>query len=196
MPSRRQGTDLHDSGTPPGRVLQPGLVPSPEENINKVERVQRVAARFVTRRPNRRSAPDSVTALVTSLGWDTLETRRHKASHLTIQNGGRPCSYPGDLSPGSQTPSTNTTIQHPEVLPQTSWRKCLQICIHPAYHTTVEPALRQHRDIAYCKLLQADAGRCPTAPDVTAPSQVFSQHCTYMDTAFYHEQPAPSYALM
>ena len=38
---------------------------------------------------------------------------------------------------------------------------------------------------------------CPTAPNVIAPSHVFSQHCTclhYMDTA--HEQPVPSYSLM
>ena len=54
--------------------------PHLKKNINKVERVQRVAARFVTRRPYRRSARDSVTALVTSLALDTLETRRHKAS--------------------------------------------------------------------------------------------------------------------
>ena len=163
----------------------------------KWKRVRIVAARFVTRRPYRRSAPDSVTnpGHVPWLGhpWDMSS---QGLTHLTIQNGGRPRSYPGDLSPGSQTPPTNTTIQHPAVLPQTSWRECPQICIHPAHHTTVEPALRQHRDIAFCKLLQAEAGRCPTAPDVIAPSQVFSQHCTYMDTAFYHEQPAPSYALM
>ena len=58
--------------------------PHLKKNINKVERVQRVAARFVTRRPYHRSAPDSVTALVTSLGWDTLETRRHKASLTSL----------------------------------------------------------------------------------------------------------------
>ena len=58
--------------------------PHLKKHINKVERVQRVAARFVTRRPYRRSAPDSVTALVTSLGWDTLETRRHKASLTSL----------------------------------------------------------------------------------------------------------------
>ena len=58
--------------------------PHLKKNINKVERVQRVAAWFVARRPYRRSAPDSVTALVTSLGWYTLETRRHKASLTSL----------------------------------------------------------------------------------------------------------------
>ena len=51
--------------------------PHLKKNINKVERVQRVAARFVTRRTYHHSAPDSVTALITYLGWDTLETPRH-----------------------------------------------------------------------------------------------------------------------
>ena len=63
---------------------RPVWSPHLTKNINKVERVQRVAARFVTRRPYRRSAPYSVTALITSLGWDTLETRRHKASLTSL----------------------------------------------------------------------------------------------------------------
>ena len=64
--------------------FSPVWSPHLKKNINNVERVQRVATQFVTRCPYRRSALDSVTALVTSLGWDALETRRHKASLTSL----------------------------------------------------------------------------------------------------------------
>ena len=51
-----------------------------KKDINKIEKVQRAAARFVTQRPHRRSMPDSVSALLSALGWESLEERRHKAS--------------------------------------------------------------------------------------------------------------------
>ena len=47
--------------------------PYTKDNINKIEMVQRRAARFVT---NRWDRTDSVTDMISVLGWETLEQRR------------------------------------------------------------------------------------------------------------------------
>ena len=47
--------------------------PSTDTNTNKIEMVQRRAARFVTNDYGRKS---SVTEMIADLGWDTLQKRR------------------------------------------------------------------------------------------------------------------------
>jgi ribonuclease P/MRP protein subunit RPP40 len=61
--------------------------PHTNRNINKLENIQRSAARFVKGDHRRRS---SVTAMINDLGWDSLETRRtHQqlAMFYKIRNG-------------------------------------------------------------------------------------------------------------
>ena len=50
--------------------------PYEEKDIQKIEKVQRRAARFVL---NRYKQTDSVTAMLKDLGWQTLKDRRKKA---------------------------------------------------------------------------------------------------------------------
>ena len=51
--------------------------PHHQKDIDKVEKVQKRAARFVKNNPHRRSGPQpSVTAMVEDLGWETLQNRR------------------------------------------------------------------------------------------------------------------------
>ena len=49
-----------------------------------MENVQRRAARYVLNRPYRRSNPDSVTRMVTELGWDSLQERRHRINLVSF----------------------------------------------------------------------------------------------------------------
>ena len=63
--------------------------PNLKKNISKVERVQWVAARFVTRCPYRRSASDSVIVLIASLGHIAIPETYHpnptnKPDYLTL----------------------------------------------------------------------------------------------------------------
>ena len=53
--------------------------PHQQKLKNKLEKVQRSAARFVANRPYRRRDPDSVTEILNELGWRTLEDRRSRA---------------------------------------------------------------------------------------------------------------------
>ena len=51
--------------------------PHHQTDIEKIEKVQKRAARFVKNIPHRRSGPQpSVTAIVEDLGWETLQNRR------------------------------------------------------------------------------------------------------------------------
>ncbi len=58
--------------------------PWQQQNINKIESVQRKAARFVLSKPHRRSAPDSVTSMIQQLEWQSLQSRRENASHVFL----------------------------------------------------------------------------------------------------------------
>ncbi len=59
--------------------------PHDTTNINKLEKVQRLAARFVLNKPHKHTSEnqESVTAMVTNLGWPSLEKRRVD-SRLTL----------------------------------------------------------------------------------------------------------------
>ena len=53
------------------------------KDINKIEMIQHRAARFVLSRPWRRNMRDSITEMLTSLGWPPLQLRR-KCARLTL----------------------------------------------------------------------------------------------------------------
>ena len=53
--------------------------PHHQNKINKVEGIQRAAARFVAGKPHRRNDDTSVTQILRELGWETLQARRRKA---------------------------------------------------------------------------------------------------------------------
>ena len=58
--------------------------PYKQKHIDKVEMVQRQAARFVKNAPHRMKADQpSVTTMIKDLGWDTLQSRR-KTGRLTM----------------------------------------------------------------------------------------------------------------
>ena len=57
--------------------------PYQQTSIHKLEMLQHRAARFVLNRPWRRNCRDSVTDMLTTLNWQTLEKRREQ-SRLTL----------------------------------------------------------------------------------------------------------------
>ena len=73
-------------------IVRPGMEyavsvwdPHQTKYINKLEMIQRRAARFVTNNPHRRtSLQPSVSAMVESLGWDSLEQRRQRSRVTTM----------------------------------------------------------------------------------------------------------------
>ena len=68
---------------PPLEYCCPIWDPHTIKGIKKVEAVQGTAARFVANKPFRFSQPDSTTAIVQDLGWESLHQRRQKIS-LTV----------------------------------------------------------------------------------------------------------------
>ena len=59
--------------------------PHQQKYIKKIEMVQRRAARFVTDTPHRRTGPQpSVTAMVSDLGWETLQDRRQRGRIMLL----------------------------------------------------------------------------------------------------------------
>ena len=114
--------------------------PHTQRDIKKVEKIQRVAARFVTRCPTRRSAPDSVSELISSLGWVSLvEARREKASipRRPLQNGRKTSCDPHSLPPGSKTPQPHQIGKLQAVLSKTVQRTGLPVRAHPADHSSL-----------------------------------------------------------
>ena len=61
----------------------PAWDPISSEDITKLEKVQRQAARFVHGNYSER-IPGCVTRMVNSLGWETLESRRKKDRLATL----------------------------------------------------------------------------------------------------------------
>jgi len=57
--------------------------PYQQTSIHKLEMIQHCAARFVLNKPWRRNCRDSVTDMLTTLNWQTLEKRR-KQSRLIL----------------------------------------------------------------------------------------------------------------
>jgi hypothetical protein len=57
--------------------------PHTTSNINKLESVQKNAARFVLNKPHDYKKPDSTTKMVKDLNWEKLEQRR-KRSDVTL----------------------------------------------------------------------------------------------------------------
>ena len=59
--------------------------PHQKKYVDKLEMIQRRDARFVTNNPHRRtSLQPSVSAMVESLGWDSLEQRRQRSRVTTM----------------------------------------------------------------------------------------------------------------
>ena len=58
--------------------------PHTASNINKIEAVQKNAARFVLNKPLDYKKPESVTAMVEQLNWETLEQRRKIADNILM----------------------------------------------------------------------------------------------------------------
>jgi hypothetical protein len=58
--------------------------PSEKTSINKIERVQKTAARFMTNQPNRKDKPTSMTAILKDLRWESLQSRRKKSALLLL----------------------------------------------------------------------------------------------------------------
>ena len=76
-----QGYLLQDPGAPPVRVWILCLGPPTKSTINKLEAVQRRAARICHLDYRRTS---SVTAMMENLGWEQLQTRRQQAKTIMI----------------------------------------------------------------------------------------------------------------
>jgi hypothetical protein len=58
--------------------------PWQQKDKDKVEAVQRQAARFVMGKPHNPHKPDSVSAMLQDLEWDTLEKRRQRSSVIML----------------------------------------------------------------------------------------------------------------
>ena len=83
----------------------------PHQNYltRKVESVQRRAARFVTNTPYRYDQPDSMTAIIRDLKWESLESRRKKASLTMLYKIiNHTVQVPQEYHPTSDTSKYNT----------------------------------------------------------------------------------------
>ncbi len=58
--------------------------PHTKKNVDKIEMIQRKAARFVTNNPYRRNHRDSVTAMMSELKWRPLSERRDMQSLILL----------------------------------------------------------------------------------------------------------------
>jgi len=91
MPSAPERKDLQSRRPSQAWILFKRLWPTPAKYIDKLEMTQRRAARFMKNIPFRRSKPPvSVSAMVSDLGWESLQTRRlHSRLTMTykITNG-------------------------------------------------------------------------------------------------------------
>ena len=52
--------------------------PRHRKDIDKLEKIQRSAARFVMNRPRRGKEPSSITRILSELVWESLEARRKR----------------------------------------------------------------------------------------------------------------------
>ena len=76
VPSRPEGEGLQDHDTPKVEYCASIWDLHHTKYIDKLESIQRRAARFVTNQPHRHSEPVvSVTAMIQDLGWEPLSTR-------------------------------------------------------------------------------------------------------------------------
>ena len=71
---------------PTFEYASPAWDPTSSEDIIKLEKVQRQAARFVHGKYSERN-PGCVTRMVENLGWDTLESRRKKDRQPCVKSG-------------------------------------------------------------------------------------------------------------
>ena len=71
--------------------------------------MQRIAARFVTNTPYRYDQPDSMTAIIRDLKWESLESRRKKASLTMLYKiVNHTVQFPQEYHPTSDTSKYNT----------------------------------------------------------------------------------------
>ena len=108
-------------------------------HIDKIEMVQRKAARFVTNTYSRE--PGTVTNILQSLGWPTLETRRKGARLILlykILHGEAAVNTPEYV----RRSDTDQTASQRPVLPTQHINGCLQIQLCSKDHHGLEPAPR------------------------------------------------------
>ena len=103
--------NLNLNPNPQIEIVEDHHVWDPHQNYltRKVESVQRRAARFVTNTPYRYDQPDSMTAIIRDLKWESLESRREKAS-LTMLHKivNHTVQVPQEYHPTSDTSKYNT----------------------------------------------------------------------------------------
>ena len=113
--------------------------PHTKKNIDKVEAVQRRAARFVT---SNYSTTSSVTAMIDRLEWETLCQRRARAN-ATMMYRVVHSLVAIQLPPQfSQTGAATRGHQHRYRIPFCRTCDHLQRIVLPVYHQGVEPAAR------------------------------------------------------
>ena len=96
---------------------------------DKLEMVQRRAARFVTNNPRKRSSlQPSVSAMVDNLGWEPL-TERRRRSRIIIQDSPWYCGYPQMLPPPCSTERRRSRSLG-AVPSSATCPGCIQVCIH------------------------------------------------------------------
>ena len=111
--------------------------PHTTRQVTQIEKVQRRAARFVTRNYWDRQ-PGSVTNMVTSLGWEPLQVRRVKIRLLpALQDQAEPGSDPSGLL-SHPVRQQNERSAH---LPNTKHQEgCVPVLLLPTYYPGLEPA--------------------------------------------------------
>ena len=117
MLQRGKGESLHDAGETDHRICIIHLESSHQHRCKSPEQVQKNAARFVC---NDYNSATSTSALVSSLGWDTLEHRRlfnQSVLFYEFHNGLVNCKLPDSVtrcSSRSLTRSHHLAYQRPQ----------------------------------------------------------------------------------
>ena len=87
--------------------------PDKQTSIRKLEMIQHRAARFVLNRPWRRDCRDSVTDMLTTLHWQTLEKRRKQSRLMLLFKFTNSLIYVPNLYLPALSPVVSTRANHP-----------------------------------------------------------------------------------
>jgi hypothetical protein len=149
--------------------------------IRKVESIQHQAARFILQKPHRNNITKSITDMVQSLGWQTLETRRlvHSLTSLYKINNSLveiPAKYKPCLKRQRTTRRSNQQqMEHYQCEVNAFWYSLLPRTV-PAWNKIPEDIVS-----APDELLQAETSKLP--PVDTHPlyidSTLYRQHCIW-----------------